>query len=94
MCLVTGNQLLTPAIRDSGVNGVTRKRLIEWAGKKGIDCQEMPELRLEQVFSADALMVCNSVIGIWPVKQLENVFYSVNNELMQQLINEFPVICD
>ena len=92
--LLCDDALLTPEINDCGVNGVTRRRLLEWARQQGIECRVSQEVSLEQVFSADALFVCNSVIGLWPVRQLEDKTYPVKHELLQRLMNRFPALCD
>jgi 4-amino-4-deoxychorismate lyase len=92
--LISDGALITPAIESSGVRGVARDRLIRWAKQHGVDCQEKTELGLEQVFSANALLVCNSVIGVWPVQQLEHVTYPLDNELLVKIMNRFPAICD
>lgn len=91
--MISGQELITPGVDHCGVSGITRNRLIEWADVEGIGCHVTNTLGLEQLFAADALLVCNSVIGIWPVRQLENVKFSVNNELLRQIKNGFPALC-
>jgi len=91
--MISGQELITPEVDHCGVAGITRNRLIEWAGAEGIACQVTKTLGLEKLFAADALFVCNSVIGIWPVRQLENVTFSVKNKLLRQIKNGFPALC-
>jgi 4-amino-4-deoxychorismate lyase len=92
--LVIDDVLVTPEINECGVNGVTRRRLIEWARQQRIECRLSQGLLLEEVLSANALFVCNSVIGLWPIRQLEDKTYSVKHGMLRRLMNEFPALCD
>jgi 4-amino-4-deoxychorismate lyase len=91
--LITQQGLLTATLTECGIEGIMRGRILKWAEKKGIPCSLRCNIRLEDVFSADALFFTNSVIGIWPVRQLEDMCYSLNNETLQQLLSEEAKIC-
>jgi len=62
--------LTTPDLSRCGVAGVTRERVLEWAARQGIRV-EVKHLSLEEVLAADEVFLCNSVAGIWPVRELE-----------------------
>ncbi|WP_031433439.1 aminodeoxychorismate lyase [Methylomarinum vadi] len=62
--------LLTAPIERCGVAGIVRALLINVAGDMGIKVQER-YFTSEKLLRADEIFVTNSVIGIWPVRQLE-----------------------
>lgn len=66
---VAGGELRTPRVDRCGIAGITRARLIEATGELGIRCVEA-EFDASVVEAADEVFLCNSVIGIWPVKQI------------------------
>lgn len=67
-----GRRLLTPPVNDCGVAGVMREIILEqveaWSGVRA----EESVLRLEHVREADEILLCNAVIGIWPVSRIED----------------------
>ena len=74
---VVKNQITyTPEIKISGIKGVMRQLIIDIAGHNNIAVQE-GQLTSEFVLAADEIFLTNSVLGIWPVKSLENKCYSV-----------------
>ncbi len=64
-----GKTLLTPALSHSGVAGVTRARLLARAPQLDLRVQ-VQVLTLPMLLAAEEVMLCNSVIGIWRVRQL------------------------
>lgn len=72
--IVRGGELLTPELTGSGVAGVMREIILEEAAQKAIPCQ-VTALSLADVAQADEILVCNSVVGIWPVKRLDKKRY-------------------
>lgn len=68
--LVSNGQLITPELSQCGVAGITRGLIIEWAVQQGMRCDVRPVSR-DELFSADELFLCNSIIGVWPVRALE-----------------------
>ncbi len=62
-------QLCTPDLTYCGVAGVTRDRVMNFAGKLGLQLAVAP-LSQEDVLGADELLLCNSVIGVWQVREL------------------------
>lgn len=67
---VRNGELLTPDLSHCGVKGITRERLMEATTDSGFPVLVKP-LTLDEIKQADELFVCNSVIGIWPVRQLQ-----------------------
>lgn len=70
--LVRQGCLHTPRLDRCGVAGVTRARLIEFARMAGHAVTEVADLTLDDVLSAEEVMLCNSLIGLWRVARLDN----------------------
>ncbi|MCA3108121.1 MAG: aminodeoxychorismate lyase [bacterium] len=73
--IVEGGCLATPDLARCGVEGVQRGRIIDWARQRGIPAT-VEALPLERVCAADALILCNSVIGAWWVSRFNGRTYS------------------
>jgi 4-amino-4-deoxychorismate lyase len=64
-----GARLTTPRLHRCGVAGVTRALLMRLARADGIEvCED--DMTLDEVLSADELMLCNSVMGLARVARL------------------------
>lgn len=74
--LVTAGRLLTPALTRCGVAGITRARILAQAAAAGIDT-EVRDIVPEELEVADEVLLCNSLIGIWPVTRVESLDYPV-----------------
>lgn len=68
--LVHDGTLYTPDLSRCGVAGVQRDRVLEWAEAYGINVQT-GRYRLDDVLAADEVFLVNSVIGLWPVRELQ-----------------------
>jgi len=67
-------QLLTPDLSRCGTAGVMRGLVMDIAASLEIPVTVM-DMKLDRLWQADALFLCNSLIGIWPVRQLEDRAY-------------------
>lgn len=67
---VRGKTLFTPDLGKCGVTGVARMRIMRAARQNGLAVREA-HLRPQDVYKADELCVCNSLIGVWRVKMIE-----------------------
>ncbi|MBA2409139.1 MAG: aminodeoxychorismate lyase [Gammaproteobacteria bacterium] len=65
---VRGETLHTPALDCAGVAGIMRERIIEQANLAQTPVT-IGELSVDDLERADAVFFCNSLIGIWPVRQ-------------------------
>lgn len=74
--IVSRGALKTPNLKNSGVEGIMRALVMERAGALAIDCQTA-ELKHEDILSAAEIFLTNSLIGIWPVRQIESKNYPV-----------------
>ncbi|AOU98098.1 aminodeoxychorismate lyase [Acidihalobacter yilgarnensis] len=68
---IEGDTLRTPDLSRCGVAGIMRARILDWAAAQGI-VTRIEVLAPARLQSAEGLFVCNSVIGLWPVRRLEN----------------------
>ena len=90
--IIKNNQLITPDLSMCGVKGVMRGEIINNIAKRlGIKVH-MTAVNQETLATADELFLCNSIIGIWPVKSFGKTVYSrfyltrkLMNSLEQQL---------
>lgn len=67
---VKDGALYTPALDHCGVAGMMRSKVMALAGKAGIECK-IGAWRWRELQMADEVFVTNSLIGIWPVRELE-----------------------
>ncbi len=75
--LVRDGELITPDLNACGVAGVMRELVLEIASQLNIPfaIRDIPVAELDQ---ADALFLTNSLIGIWPVRQLGEQSYRID----------------
>jgi 4-amino-4-deoxychorismate lyase len=73
--LVSRGKLITPDLSRCGVAGVQRDRVMAWAAQHNMPLQ-VRDVRLNEVLHADELFVVNSIIGLWPVRELEQRCWS------------------
>lgn len=75
--LVVRGALLTPELDQCGVAGVMRDRVIDLAKELGLELQ-VASLTPRHLGGADALFLTNSLIGIWPIRELDGRPYVVD----------------
>jgi 4-amino-4-deoxychorismate lyase len=68
--IVRGHGLVTPPLDRAGVAGVMRRVVMAIAVRDGIAVAEQT-VRASDLFNASELMLSNSVIGLWRVRELE-----------------------
>jgi len=68
--IVNGQELLTPDLRFCGVEGVMREYILGLVKEMALSVQ-VTSITREDVLAADAVFLCNSVHGIWPVCDIE-----------------------
>lgn len=67
--LVKDGALFTPDLSRCGVAGLQRDRVMDWAKRRGMACK-VASLLLDDLLAADEVFVVNSVIGLWPVREM------------------------
>lgn len=68
--------LYTPDLTNCGIAGIVREMVIEFAERQQLQLRET-RIGRQMLLDADEIFVTNSVIGIWPVKQVEQYGYRV-----------------
>lgn len=94
LCFIKGQRFCTPRLDQAGVEGVMRKHLLELAPPLGLEV-EQGRYRPEQVEAADELLLCNSLIGIWPVTGLGKCRYEPgpHTRQLQTALQERMLAC-
>ena len=72
--LLSGSDLLTPSLARCGVKGVMRKQVQKAAATLGLQWHES-DLRMEDALNADEMYFSNALIGLWPVRELDEHRY-------------------
>jgi 4-amino-4-deoxychorismate lyase len=91
--LVHNNVLHTPDLKRCGVDGVTRRQLVALAREAGIETV-IADYTEQDFYTADEIMLSNSLIGIWPVREYENRQYQpgpVYRLLLGELVRDYPI---
>jgi len=85
---VKAGKLYTPPLLDCGVAGIVRGLILEFAQRIKLPLFEQ-SVDQAALLQADEVFVSNSVIGIWPVRQLEEQVLSVGaiTQTLQGMFN-------
>lgn len=65
-----GEDLLTPKLDYCGVSGVTRGQILSHAKQLKLKPREA-QISLAKLLEADEVVMCNSLFGVWQVRQIE-----------------------
>ncbi len=66
--------LYTAALTQTGIAGIIRSLILEIADRQQLQVNEL-SYTPEHLLSADEIFVCNSIIGIWPVKLIDGIAF-------------------
>ncbi len=77
------NTLYTASLTQSGIAGIMRNLIIELCAEQNLTVIEHQFTKAD-VLAADEVFVSNSIIGLWPIKQLDSTKYRVG-QITQQL---------
>jgi len=91
--LIKNNTLYTPKIDKCGVNGIMRQLVLKLCHSEGMMVQET-NISLDMLESADEVFVTNSLIGIWPLKSVDEKQFGtgkVTRSIMQKLTTECSI---
>ena len=83
--MVQNRILYTPILKKAGIEGIIRNRVIELAKQLGFVVQQIAMDR-KRLMTMDEIFVTNSIIGIWPVIDIEGQHFKRGEvtELMLQ----------
>ncbi len=84
-----GEAIFTPRLAQAGVDGIMRRYLLAQLAQAGYDCQQVEASR-SAVLSADEVVICNALMPVLPVRQIDDVTFSART-LYQQLRR--PTVC-
>ena len=68
---VSGGRIYTPRLTHAGIPGVMRGAIIGRLSEQGISCEAVDVLPAA-LYECDECFVCNSLIGLWPVRRLDS----------------------
>jgi len=87
---IKDNSLYTAALIHSGVAGIMRRIIMTISASHGLSVVEH-EFTKDELLSADEVFVCNSIIGIWPIRQIGAVCFLVGpiTQSIQSWLNRF-----
>ena len=86
---IKNNQLHTPSLNFSGVDGVMRNQILSMSKELNIETHII-EISKDELISMDEIFICNSIIGTWPIKSIEEKTYKIGaitlklSKLLQQ----------
>jgi 4-amino-4-deoxychorismate lyase len=89
---VKGGRLHTPILSHSGIAGIIRSAIIKLAHQHHLSIFEHL-FDSAVLLSADEVFVSNSIIGIWPVKQLETTTFRIGpvTQQLQQWLDQLKL---
>ncbi len=87
---IKNNSLYTATLANSGVAGIMRGIIMALAAEQSVPVIEHLYTQ-DELLAADELFVCNSIIGIWPIKQIGTTHFSVGpiTRNIQSWLNRF-----
>ena len=69
------NGLITPDLTKCGVAGILRNQVINYCNNNNIKLS-IRDFNLNEIQNIQGMFLCNSIIGIWPVKSFNNLSMS------------------
>jgi len=83
---VSQGELITPRIANCGVAGIMRQHILNQAVLHKMTVHER-NIQLAELHAADELFICNSIIGVWPVRKFQDTEYKVVGELTATIMD-------
>jgi 4-amino-4-deoxychorismate lyase len=75
---IKNGTLLTPDLGQCGVNGIIRNQILSIAKENDFETH-IRNINIDDIDAMDEIFVTNSIIGIWPVKSVNDSQYSIGN---------------
>lgn len=73
---IKNNTLHTSSLNQSGIAGIMRSIILKVSSDHGLAVIEHSFTK-DELLLADEMFVCNSIIGIWPIKKIANSYFAV-----------------
>ncbi|WP_405424582.1 aminodeoxychorismate lyase [Pantoea stewartii] len=83
----SGNTIFTPRLDQAGVDGIMRQNLIAQIRAAGQSCQVV-QATLASLLAADEIVICNTLMPVLPVRQLDAVTFH-----QRTLFNQLQASC-
>ncbi len=83
--IIEGDTLITPQLHECGINGVMRETVLTLALQLNITTR-IETVSLARLKAASACFVTNSIIGLWPLRTLDDITYQ-QTKITQDLIH-------
>ena len=80
-------QLITPGLENCGIAGILRQRIINYCRQQGIPLA-IKNFGLTEIVRVEAMFICNSIAGIWPVKRF-NAMQIPRSVMTERLMSVF-----
>lgn len=94
---IRNKAVYTPELTQTGVHGIFRRIIMNLLASHQIETFERAVTK-DDLLAADEAFFCNSVIGLWPIKQIENACYQIGpvtrqcqtwlNETINEALND------
>jgi 4-amino-4-deoxychorismate lyase len=68
---VKNGELYTPDLSLCGVKGIIREQVFKHARQAGLNVHEI-QMELSGLYQAEEIFLCNSLVGLWPVRLLDD----------------------
>lgn len=68
---VLNGRLHTPDLSRCGIHGIIRAEILNWARDNLNEPVEFSRSRPADLFDAEECLICNSLIGVWPVREID-----------------------
>jgi len=87
---IKNETLYTASLKLAGVAGIMRGIIMAMSSKHNLSAREHTFTK-DELLSADEVFVCNSVIGIWPIKQIGTTSFpaSMRTKQIQTWLTQF-----
>ncbi|MBF7731355.1 aminodeoxychorismate lyase [Pseudomonas sp. N040] len=91
--MVRDGRLLTPDLSRCGIAGVMRAEIIDRAERLGL-VASVRDIGYDELLTADELFICNSLYGIWPVRELAGHVWPVGKLTRTLQVNLQDILGD
>lgn len=94
LCFIKNGRFCTPRLDHSGIEGIVRNLLLQLSADQGLEV-EQGQYTPDDIESAEELMLCNSLIGIWPITALGSRRYEYGSmtQKLQAALQQRMVTC-
>jgi len=89
---IKNSNLYTASLTQTGVAGIMRGIIMRLSTDYGLSVIEHT-FNKDELLSADEIFVCNSIIGIWPIKQIDSTNFPIGpiTQSIQSWLNRFII---